>query len=270
MGKMVKTSLSPWVATAAYTVILGYFVIGLFLYLIQGSMIYYPTIKSTHAYPVTTYSNEGELIRVIELNAGREDAIIYFGGNAESVAYSAHEFKQAFPQHSVYLVNYRGYSGSSGSPSEKALYSDARHIYTQLQEKHPRIAVIGRSLGTGIAAELAATQDIHRLVLITPFDSARHVAQQLFPMYPMALLLRDQYDSLSKVSQIKAPTLILAAEHDQIIPPVHTRILARAFPAAQLEFHTIRDTSHNSISNTRQYYPLMQAFLSPPSNPATE
>ena len=94
------------------------------MYLLQRKLLYYPTGKIQHSFPQLKLVNQNESIEVIVLNEGKNDALLYFGGNAESVIYNAEDFLASFPIHTVYLLNYRGYGQSTGHPTEKGIFSD--------------------------------------------------------------------------------------------------------------------------------------------------
>ena len=137
-------------------ILLIYLIAGAVLFFYQRKLIYFPSGKIPHSYETLKLENENETIEVIVLNSGRGQALIYFGGNAESVVYNATDFLLAFPLHTVYLFNYRGYGGSSGQPTEKGIYSDALLLFDKVQGKQTKISVMGRSLGSGAATFLAS------------------------------------------------------------------------------------------------------------------
>jgi len=238
-----------------------YFTLGALLFVIQRSLIYFPRGSIEHGYPELEFSNQGQVIKVIVINGGQQKALLYFGGNAEVVAYNASDFTRALPDFSVYLVNYRGYGGSSGYPNEQALYSDALVICDELSQQHASISVIGRSLGGGIATYLAAHRDISQLVLVTPFDSIEAVAQARFPLYPMKYLLRDKYNSAARSQHIKAKVLLVIAERDQVIQRVHSDKLLEAYARLSPQVEIIKHADHNDISQYPEYYQVIDAFL---------
>ncbi len=241
--------------------VIAYITVGALLFLTQRSFLYFPTPEVGHNFDETIFHNEGESICTIVVNRGKEKAILYFGGNGESVAFSASEFASIFPSHTVYLVNYRGYGSSSGKPEEKGLYSDAQYIFDEIKLKHHSISIIGRSLGSGVATFLASKRDVAKLVLITPFDSIQNVAQQKFWIYPMSILLKDKFDSLSRVKQIKVQALIIIAENDEVIGVKHTNNLINAFPASQITVDTIKNVGHNTLSAGERYALLLREFI---------
>jgi pimeloyl-ACP methyl ester carboxylesterase len=241
-------------------IVLLYFVIGLILYLSQRNFIFYRTPKIEDIESVY-YKSCGETIEVHVVNPGLEKAVIYFGGNAETVGYNIDPMKDLIPAQTIYLVNYRGYSGSTGTPSEKALFEDALTIYDRIKEDHKSISVIGRSLGSGVATYLAVERDLEKVVLVTPFDSIKNVAQRSFPIYPMGILLKDKFESVKIAKEIKGPTLILIAGRDQVIPNARSIALAAVFTKEILTIETIHEADHNDISTYTRYSDLIKCFL---------
>lgn len=241
----------------------------LLLYVSQRNMMYLPTAETeleTEAEAeytaVIRLSNDGETLKIWRLGEGA-DAVVYFGGNAEDVAWNIPAFSAWLPDHSVYLANYRGYGGSSGTPTEAGLLADALALYDYLERAHPggKISLIGRSLGSAVAAAVAAQRETHRLVLVTPFDSALNVARELFPIIPVALLLKDRYDTAARVHAISAPTLLIIAARDAIIPRSRSDALADAFPAAQLTITVLAEAGHNDINDAAGYGEALTEFL---------
>jgi len=239
-----------------------YLCAGTYLFFSQRSFIYFPTPNAEHPYNEENYKFKDAIVKVVVLNKGNNGAILYFGGNGEAVEYNALNFIQTFPNKTVYLVKYRGYGGSSGEPSEAKLYSDALSIFDNLKQKHSEISVIGRSLGSGVATFVASIRNVKRLVLVTPYDSIESLAQKSFPLFPMSFLLKDKYDSISRVDSIKAKTLLLVAENDQVIAKPHSDKLAKAFLQSLVTKVVINNTGHNTISNSRNYYDLLYKFIS--------
>src|SRR5690606_2752171 len=117
-------------------------------------------------------------------------AVLYFGGNAEDVSRSIALLSRAFPGAAIYAIHYRSYGGSSGTPSESSLVADAMGLFNRVAETHPLITIVGRSLGTGIAIQVAASRQIERLVLVTPFNSMAELAAEHFKLFPVQLILR--------------------------------------------------------------------------------
>ena len=247
--------------TALFFILSAYIGAGVFLYFYQHKLLYFPVPERDSHYADMTIKSDGESIHIIVLNKGKEDAILYFGGNAESVAQSADEIAKEFSKYTVYLMEYRGYGKSTGEASERALYHDALKLYDIVKPLHKHIFVSGRSLGTGIATYVAAHREVQKLVLITPYDSIVNVAQQRYPLYPVSLMLKDRYDSLSRVKDIEAKTLIMAAQNDKVVPWDNTKRLIDAFDKKRVEAVTVKERGHNDISLDNRYYPTIRNFL---------
>ena len=243
-------------------ILLFYVLIGAVLFFYQRKFIYFPTPKIPHEYEQQQLIHDNITLEVIVLNQGQKEAIIYFGGNAESVVYSAENFLDTFPRQTVYLLNYRGYGGSSGQPSEKGFFADALFLFDKVLEKQTTISVIGRSLGSGVATYLASKRPVKKMALISPFDSITRVAQNNFMIFPMFLMLLDKYDSISRVKDIKAETFVLIAEYDEVIPRIHSQRLIDEFAAEQITVKIIADSRHNDISDKVEYYQLLKDFFS--------
>ncbi|MEA3433585.1 MAG: alpha/beta hydrolase, partial [Campylobacterota bacterium] len=158
-------------------------------------------------------------------------------------------------------MDYRGYGGSTGEPTEEGLYSDALKLYDTIKPKHSRISIGGRSLGSSIATYVAAHREVSKLALITPFDSIVNVANGRYPIYPVSFLLHDKYDSKSRVKNIRAKTFIVMAQNDKIITRERTQQLIDAFDPSQLEVMIIENRGHNDISSDAKYYKIMQDFI---------
>lgn len=234
----------------------------LLLFLGQRSQIYFPVPESSAsgAVPMRLARNGVDLkIWVVPRPGPR--ALLYFGGNAEDVAANIVSFAAAFPDHSIYLVNYRGYGGSTGAPSETGLVADAIALHDELQPRHPDLSVMGRSLGSAIAVQLASVRSVSRLVLVTPFDSLVNVARAHFPYLPVGLLLRDRYDSASRVARLKTQTLVVMAGSDEIIPRARTEALIAALPPSLAQVVVLEGARHNDIDLERQYLERVRAFL---------
>ena len=240
---------------------LAYLAFGALLFSYQRDFLYSPAPAIAHKYTEIDFSNEGETLKMVVLNRGKSSAILYFGGNSESVEHNIDDFLRAFPNVSVYLPKYRGYGGSTGKPTEAGLYSDALFVYDQLKSKHKNISVIGRSLGSAVATFVASKRAVEKLVLITPFDSIKNIAQASYPIYPMSLMLKDKYDSAARAGSIKAKTLLLVAENDRLITRSYSDRLLEAFSESVARQVVIKNTGHNSISMGDNYFLVLSEFL---------
>lgn len=243
-------------------VVFSYAVFCIALYALQSSLIYFPQpreIKAPQSTMILTVE-DAELLVTVRSHAGPK-AIIYFGGNAEDVSLNLPSFEKSFPDHALYLLHYRGYGGSSGTPSEEAIQHDALTLFDKVRAEHPDIAVIGRSLGTGVAVRLSSQRPVSRLILVTPYDSLQEIAADKFPYAPVKWLMHDQYDSGSYASKITIPTAIVAAENDEVIPRASTKKLFERFGKGIASMKVIPATGHNTISTSSEYLAAIRAAL---------
>ena len=148
------------------------------------------------------------------------------GGNAGNWAYIARFF--AGQGYGVLLVDYRGYGGNPGHPTEPGIYADGRAALAFLKQQGilpQEIVLWGTSLGTGVAVQLATETPVGAVVLESPYLSVRAMAQEIYPWLPVRWVLRDVYDSAAKIAHVTAPVLILHGAQDAIIPIAHGRAL---------------------------------------------
>jgi hypothetical protein len=229
------------------------------LFAFQRSLIYFPQPRSQgDGTSVITLPVEGATVNVTVRPYSGSKALIYFGGNSEDVSRRLLTFSTAFPDHALYFQHYRGYGGSSGKPSEAALFADAIALFDKVYEEYPNITVVGRSLGSGVAAYLASQRPVARLVLVTPYNSIQELAEQHFPYFPVCWLLVDKFESWKYVELINAPTLIIAAQQDEVIPCASTESLFNRFRAGTAFLKVIAGTSHNTISDSPEYISLLR------------
>lgn len=229
------------------------------IFFLQRSMIYYPqpALAASGAQRMDLAVDGAEVVVWVRPHDGPQ-ALVYFGGNAEDVSANLASLPAAFPAHAIYLMNYRGYGGSSGTPSEKALHEDALLLLDQVHALHPDVTVMGRSLGSGVAVQLASARPVARLILVTPYEDLAGLAAVLFPYFPVRWLLRDRFESGQYAPLVKAPTLILAAERDDVIPRWSTdRLLAR-FASGVARMQVIAGAGHNTISEEPAYWKALR------------
>ena len=231
------------------------------LFVFQRDFIYFPQPRSgPPAALLELPDSEADVLVSVRPHAG-PNALIYFGGNAEDVSLNLPGFSEAFPEHALYLLHYRGYGGSTGHPSEEAIRRDALVLFDRVQAEHPHVVVVGRSLGSGVAVYLASQRPAARLILVTPYDSLQAIAAGQFPYFPVKWLLQDKYESWKYAPRIRVPTLLIAAEHDELIPRASSERLHRHFAKGVASLEVIPDTGHNTISQSPYYLELLRSAL---------
>jgi fermentation-respiration switch protein FrsA (DUF1100 family) len=148
------------------------------------------------------------------------------------------------------LIDYRGYGGNPGSPSQDGLLTDARAAYRYLAGREDvdadRLIYLGESLGAAVAVALAREHPPAALILRSPFASLAEVGRRHFPFLPVGLLLTDHYPSKEWIGQVSCPVLVLAGEADSIVPLEHSRRLYEAAPSPK-RLVTFPGADHNDL-----------------------
>ncbi len=268
-SKAIKRLMSVLVAVVAV-----YLLASAALFLLQEKLIFFP---QSHA--PTRHLPAGVENLVIEFDGirlagylkraepGTDRLIVYFGGNAEEVSGNLSDTARIPGAHWA-LFNYRGYGNSTGKPSQDALFADGVAIVDELTRRLnvpvEKVILFGRSLGSGVAVHVASKRRIAGLILATPYDSVAKVAKSVYPIFPIALLLRHPFDSLSLARQLETPALFLVAGSDNVIPRKHSRNLFDHW-RGEKEWVVIPASDHNDISNSDTYWEAVRRFVGPPA-----
>jgi fermentation-respiration switch protein FrsA (DUF1100 family) len=214
---------------AAAVLIYGAMVVA--MYALQRSVMY-PAPQQTRTTPAAagfpqaqeiildTADGEKIVVWYVPPQASRP-VIIFFHGNGEVIAWRVPRFNELTAAgFGLIAVSYRGYGGSTGSPSEAGLIADAEAAYRFVAERYPpeRIVPWGYSLGTGVAVALASKHPVGKLVLEAPFTSAVDIGAAAFPFLPVRWLLKDTFHSDERVGAVRAPLLVMHGEKDTVVP----------------------------------------------------
>ena len=180
--------------------------------------------------------------------------VLGFGGNGWNGQHVAEYLASSFPEAHVVAFHYRGYRPSTGSPSADALREDAPLIFdhTSALVKPDRIVAVGLSIGSGIAASLARQRRLDGLILVTPFDSLKSVAAEMFPWLPVGPFFKHEMAVANDLRQIDVPVAILAAERDEVVSPRRTEALRRAVPNLAFD-HVTRGAGHNDLYQQEEF-----------------
>ncbi len=210
--------------------VVGYAGLVALLYFAQRAMMY-PAPQKNRTSPadadfpqaeeVVLDTEDGEKIIVWHVPPrGDKPVVLFFHGNGEVLAWRVPRFR-ALTEDGTGLIalSYRGYGGSTGQPSEKALLSDGEAAYRFAAKHYPaeRIVPWGYSLGSGIAVAVAEKHPVGKLILEAPYTSTADVAAAAFPYIPVRWLLRDQFRSDQRIVRTKAPVLIMHGEKDSTV-----------------------------------------------------
>ena len=200
---------------AVSSVFLAYLIIVLFVYFYQRNLLYHPS-ENNYLNDKISFSYEEIFIETdkniklkswfIEKDLNKFKTILIFHGNAGNLfnrIYKLNELNKL--DLNILVISWRGFSGNKGNPTEKNLYHDAEAAVKWLKAKgldNNNIILYGESLGTGIATELASKNNFGGIILESPFTSMVDTAKIYYPYLPVNLLLKDRYDSKSKISDI--------------------------------------------------------------------
>ena len=259
--------------------LLALFSFNAYLYVQQPNMVFHP-INEVDVTP----KDWGLSFEKVRLNTASNEKIsgwylphpeatktvLFFHGNGGNIShrgdsiYIFHKLKL-----NVLIIDYLGYGESEGSPSEEGLYQSANAAWEYLTKKTKaeNIIIFGRSLGGAVAVDLASRVKVGGLILESTFSSVRDVLNIVMPKLSYLIYLRYSMDSLSKLETVKAPTLIIHSDEDDVIP---YQLGQKLFFAAESEkeFLTITGSHNNGfMENIKPYMQTLRVFTQSLSSP---
>ncbi len=224
-----------------------------YLFIFQRNLIYLPdeayvapdAQKLPNVEEITIKTDDGLSLTAWFVPSQNDKYILYFNGNKSGI-HLHQDFYATIIQSGYGLLafNYRGYGGNKGEPTEQGLYNDARAAVAFLQ--HRKIALeniifLGRSLGSGVAVQIATEYLPLAIALISPYSSIADVAKLQYPYIPIDFLLVDKFDSMAKSSQIASPTFIFHGADDLLIPISQAQKLHEAINGSELFIYKNQD-----------------------------
>lgn len=243
------------------TLLLSYGAVVAFMFIFQRHLQYHPLrekMQDPEAYGLTVMKTidvtTEDSLKIIAWYAAsdRPDGrvVVMFHGNAGNISNRSQKVRYFLSKgYGVYQCEYRGFGGNPGHPTEQGFYLDAKAGIDWLSSQGigaDKMIIYGESIGTGVAVEIARRIQPGLVVLEAPFSSATDVAMQAYPWLPVRYLIRDRFDSLSKIKEIKAPLLILHGDEDTTIS---ITLAQKLFEAANhpKEFITINGGGHSDL-----------------------
>ena len=209
---------------------------------------------------------DGERLAGVHIPADEPSAqrtmILAFGGNAWNAQDVAEYLHELFPQVEVVAFHYRGYKPSTGHPSAEALIEDAPLVYdfATARVRPDRTIAVGFSIGSGVAAQLSAVRAVDGVILVTPFDSLKSVAQSMFPWLPIGPFFGHEIDAAAATEKSDVPVAVIAAEHDEIVPAERTAALKSRVRNLAFD-RTIVRAGHNDIYARSEFQEAMREAL---------
>jgi hypothetical protein len=234
----------------------GYMALLAAMYVWQRHLMYFPdpvrrspaSVGLPQAQEVELEAADGErLIAWFIPPQGDNPIVIYFQGNGGGLDLRAHRFAALSPKGLGFLaLNYRGFGGSTGHPTERGILQDADAAYAFVAARVPpaRIVLWGESLGTGVAVATAAAHPVARVLLESPYSSTADVAADRFWFVPVRLLMQDQFRSDERIARVTVPVLVLHGGRDRTVPIRFGERLYGLITSPK-RFIRLADASHN-------------------------
>ena len=171
--------------------------------------------------------------------------MVIFHGNAGHLSNRIYKLNELYKLDiNILLISWRGFSGNKGSPTEQNLYKDAEAAIQWLNENrvnNNQIILYGESLGSGVAVEIGKKNNFNSIILESPFTSIENSAKIYYPYLPVKLLLKDRYDSISKIKTINTPILIMHGKKDDVVPFSMGQELFKKANSPKESFFTLED-----------------------------
>jgi pimeloyl-ACP methyl ester carboxylesterase len=250
-------------------IVLIYIMIGVALYFLQDKFIFHPKkLPADYQYKfdipfreIDLPVNDEKNLSIVQFtvpDSVRKGIVLYFHGNRTNInRYAVNASFFTRNGYEVWMTDYPGFGKSTGKRSEQVLYDDALRLYKMAISRFSveHIIIYGRSLGTGIASQLASVRDCKKLILETPYYSMDALAKHYFFMYPVMPMTKYSLPTYQYFNYIKAPITIFHGTSDAVIPYKHAKWLVTKKPGTELI--TIEKGKHNNLAQ----FPLFQHKL---------
>jgi alpha-beta hydrolase superfamily lysophospholipase len=250
-----------------------YIMIGVALYFLQDKFIFHPQkLPADYKYQfnipfreINLPVNDKKNLSIVQFTVPdsiRKGIVLYFHGNRKNInryaPYATHFTRNGYD---VWMMDYPGYGKSTGKRTEQILYDDALTFYkmaiSKISAEH--IIIYGKSLGTGIAAQLASIRDCKRLILETPYYSMDALARHYFFIYPVMPMTKYSLPTFEHFEYIKAPVSIFHGTKDRIIPYKHSKWLTEK--KAGTDLITLEKGKHNNLTDFPIYQHKLDSLL---------
>jgi uncharacterized protein len=258
----MKRKIFKWIRA----LLLVYGIVGIAIYYLQDYILFKPETKPAlepynfsipHKEVNIRYDSNANLnIVQFTCDTPAKGVVLYFHGNRKNIGWYA-KFAPNFTKHGyeVWMLDYPGFGKSTGALTEQRLYDLARVSFDK-----DSIIIYGKSMGTGIAAQLASKRDCRRLILETPYYSMHALATNYFPIYPVKKMIHYRLPTYEYLPEVFAPVSILHGTDDWTIPYRNASRLKSVLKPAD-EFITIEGGSHNDLNNFALFRHKLDSLL---------
>ncbi|SDE92422.1 alpha/beta hydrolase [Chitinophaga filiformis] len=249
-----------------------YLLVGVVLYFLQKKIIFHPeplTADYAFKYDIPFEEmririNDKETLSAVLFKApAPKGIVIYFHGNARNISKYASKAQQCINRgYSVLMMDYPTYGKSTGPLTEETIYANALQMYKVARTFFPpdSIIIFGRSLGTGVAAQLATVRDCKRLVLEAPYYNIVDLASRMAPIYPYQYMLDYKFPTDEYLPKVTAPVVIMHGTDDHTIPLASAKKLEKLLKPGD-RFISIPGADHRNLENYPEYRKALDLAL---------
>jgi pimeloyl-ACP methyl ester carboxylesterase len=269
MRKVNAGTIKKW----SLIILSVYIVIGLLLYFFQEKFIFHPQpLDRDEKFEFTAPFKEINLavsgtknLSIVQFGVPdsiKKGIVLYFHGNRKNIErYADYADNFTRNQYEVWMIDYPGFGKSTGGLTEQAMYDDAALLYKMARARLSKDSIIiyGKSLGTGVAAQLASTHDCKALMLETPYYSMDALMQHYAFIYPVKLLAKYHFPTYAYLQKVDAPVVIFHGTSDEIIPFRHAKRLTKEIPRIRLI--PIENGKHNNLDDDPGFHRELNSFL---------
>ena len=254
--------------------LLVYGIIGIALYYLQDSILFHPEpIKKDSLYEFSNKHdeinipyNKETILNIVRFKTDdsiSKGVVLYLHGNRKNIGWYA-KYASNFTKsgYEVWMMDYPGFGKSTGKLREKDLYSYALQFYklARATYKPNQIVIYGKSIGTGIASQLASIRDCKYLILETPYYSMTSLAAHYFPIYPVGRMLHYEFPTNNYLKTVTAPVIILQGTDDGVVPYRNSKKLIPVLKPTD-EFITIEGGTHNNLNDYPIFHHILDSLL---------
>ncbi|ACP25194.1 hypothetical protein NGR_c14210 [Sinorhizobium fredii NGR234] len=255
----------PLAVVSAYISLVGLMYLSQRAILYPGASAAAPPEHASWGENVSIRTPDGETLHgLYSQGEPGQPSVLFFLGNADRVSNYGF-FAQALAARGIGLlaISYRGYPGSTGTPSEDGLLTDGIAAYDWLSTRSDdEIVVLGQSLGSGVAVNTAGERPAFAVILVSAFQSVLSLAQAHYPFLPVALLIKDPFRSDLRMAKLKQPKLFIHGRRDAIIPLSSGEALYQIAPEPK-QMLVYDGSGHNDLWDVRMIGDIIRFLESP-------
>jgi uncharacterized protein len=272
---MQKTTVKK-INTGLKVAVVAYIVCGAGLYFFQEKILFHPQkLPDTHTFnfqvpfkEIILPVNAEKSLSIVQFTVPDsvcKGVVLYFHGNRKNIErYAPFAVNFTRNKYEVWMIDYPGFGKSTGKRTEQVLYSDAAILYEMARARFSKDSIIiyGKSIGTGIAAQLASVKDCKRVILETPYYSIDALMKHYAFIYPVSWLTKYHFHTYSYFKKIEAPITLFHGTKDEVIPYSQASRLTKENPGVELI--TIEKGKHNNLNDSPVFHQHLDALLQLP------